>query len=160
MIPAAVLVKPTAHALFAPVAVTAVMAPLVPGLRLGLVTTDQAVPFHRSKRGALPVSMPVEPTAHALVADVAVTELSLASVPGLGLPTIVQAVPSQCWVNVVVSVPDPKTVVCVNPTAHALVADVAETDWRTAPFPWFGLGTTVHEVPSQCSMSGPEPEAP
>jgi hypothetical protein len=32
MIPAAVLVKPTAHALFAPVAVTAVMAPLVPGL--------------------------------------------------------------------------------------------------------------------------------
>jgi hypothetical protein len=109
--------------------------------------------------GAFVVPVPVEPTAQALAADVAMTELSFVSIPGLGLPTIVQAVPSQCSVNVPVSVPDPKRVVCEYPTAQALVADVAVTDWRTVLFPWVGLGTTFHEVPSQCSMSGPEPEA-
>jgi hypothetical protein len=62
-----------------------------------------------------------------LVADVATTEESAVSVPGLGLGLTVQAVPSQCSMSVASPLPD-----SVNPTAHTSVADLAKTDWNGA----------------------------
>src|SRR6185369_12314086 len=126
-VPAAVLVPPTAQALPGEMAVRAVISPLVPGGRLGLFDWVQAVPFHRSISVWLPVSVSIEPTAHALVADVATTEESAVSVPGLGLGLTVQAVPSQCSMSVASPLPH-----SVNPTAHTSVADLAKTDWNGA----------------------------
>src|SRR6516162_319087 len=96
-------------------AATAWKAPL----RLRFGTWLQTVPFQCSIR-VLPRK--AEPTAQALVAEVAATPDRVANVPGLGLGTRVQAVPFQCTINVL---PLPS-----EPTAQALPAEVAATPDR------------------------------
>ena len=64
---------------------------------------------------------------------------------GSGLGTIDHEAPSQCSTSVLAS---------ANPTAHTSFAEVAAIPWRNALEPWtLGLDATVHDVPSQCSMS-------
>jgi hypothetical protein len=93
------------------------------------------LPFHRSIK-VVPVLE--EPTAQALVADVAATPASAAPPAGLGLGTCFHAVPFQRRIKVL-----PPAV----PTAQALLADVAATPAREPPDPGDGLGTCVQEVP-------------
>ena len=39
------------------------------------------------------------------------------------------------------------------PTAHASLADMAATEYKTAPGSLLGLGTCFHAVPFQCRIS-------
>jgi hypothetical protein len=66
------------------------------------------VPFQCSIKVKLPPALAgSEPTAHALLAEVAATEISSLSAEGLGLGTCVQAVPFQCSAKVKNAVPGP-----------------------------------------------------
>src|SRR5918911_4476907 len=85
-----------------------------------------------------------------------VTPNSSADLPGLGLGTMLQLFPSQCAVSVrcwwmsVFSFWN-------MPTAQMLSAEIAviAPNRLTALYSvlMFGLGTTLHRVPSQCSTS-------
>jgi hypothetical protein len=108
--------SPTAQALVADVAATALSSePAVcdPAPGLGVGTTLQAWPRQRSVsvRGGFPGrSLPLYPTAHALVRDVAATAFRAVPAPG----TCFHLVPIQCSIKEL-------------PTAQASVADVAAT---------------------------------
>src|SRR5215469_6191855 len=69
---------------------------------LGLGATFQALPFQCSARvRRLPVPLMYQPTAQALVAEVAATACRvLATVPALGLGTTFQIAPFQCSIRV------------------------------------------------------------
>ena len=68
-----------------------------------------------------------------------------------GQGTIVQFVPFQCSIRLPLAKLEKLK---LNPTAHASVAEVTATDWRMlSGAEVLGLGTTVHEIPSQCWMS-------
>ena len=114
-------------------------------LGAGLGTASQEVPFQcRICRFWLVSS----PTAHALVAEVAVTENR--PVPA-GQGTMAQLAPFQCSIRLPVG---RLIEVKVNPTAQASAAEVAAADFSTlSGAEVLGLGTAVHEVPSQCWMS-------
>ena len=89
---------------------------------VGVGTRVHAVPFHRtiSGLGLLEVQL-VQPTAQALLADVAATpDRLLPAGPGLG--TVFQAVPFHRRIRVLPPL--------VPPTAHALLAEVAATPLR------------------------------
>src|SRR5215213_7609076 len=85
-----------------------------------------------------------------------VTPISSADFPGLGLGTMLQLLPSQCAVSVrrwwmsVFSLWN-------MPTAQMLSAEIAVILLSTLNALYsvlmFGLGTTFHLVPSQCSTS-------
>src|SRR5690348_11962076 len=115
--------KPTAQVSVEETADTPVMVISVLLWRLG--TGVQAVPSQRKVTAwvtaPLGAAWPV-PTATALSADVAVTPSSWLSSSGLGLDTWLQLVPSQCRIKLRSAVPSGK-----NPTAHALVGEVAAT---------------------------------
>src|SRR5688572_21488800 len=93
------------------------------------------------------------PTAQPSFAELASTAYSALSpaVPGLGLGTICQLVPSQRRVNVVWSRALPLEVL---PTAHAFDGEMATTPLSTlSRLSGFGLGTMLQLLPFQCSMS-------
>src|SRR5581483_8744177 len=73
----------------------------------------------------------------------------LPTVPGFGLCTTFQDVPSQCSISA--------TSVCVLsviPTAQILFAEIAASPLRAFnSLPGFWLGTTVQDVPFQCSIN-------
>src|SRR6266568_2179703 len=86
-------------------------------LRLGLGTTDQAVPSQCSVRVRGTVPLLNCPTAHMSLAVVAATAVRpLPFVPILRLGTTDQALPSQCSTSVCMGTPGPT----VLPTAHTL----------------------------------------
>ena len=96
--------------------------------------------------------IPLSPTAQTVPAPgVADTEFSTLGLPASGLATVVHAVPFQLSVRVCASV---VPVGWVTPTAHTSLAalDVV-TLVRLSPAPGEGLGTMLHAVPFQCSMS-------
>src|SRR5437764_10741153 len=69
-----------------------------------------------------------------------------------GLDTTLQVVPSQCSVTVVS--PVYASTAQADPTAQASVEEMATTPLRRfSPVLAFGLGRTLHAVPSQCSVS-------
>src|SRR5437764_11296019 len=73
-------------------------------------------------------------------------------VPRLGLLTSVHADPSQCSVRVREAAP----AACDSPTAHTSPEPTALTEVNSfAPEPPLGVGTIVHDEPSQCSASAP-----
>ena len=91
------------------------------------------------------------PTAQISLGPVAFTPSNeLPKVPGLGLETIVQEVPFHRCMRLL-----RELAVREEPTAHALVLLRASMLVRAlSPLvPAFGLVTTRHQVPSQCSMS-------
>ena len=139
LLPAGVLLMPTAHASLADVAVSPMMSPPVtPAGRAGLVTVVQAVPFQRSKSGP---PMP-PPAGRSLLADVFVAEVAATAprsllAPGLGVVTWVQVMPFHRSISVAVPVS-----VSLVPAAHALVAEVAVTEDSWLPVPGLGLFTT------------------
>src|SRR5439155_117636 len=98
-----------------------------------------------------PVAEPsASPTAQTVSAAGAATPAKpLSACEGLGVEDTVQEVPSQCSASVTLA----KGPLVAYPTAHRSVGDRAAT-----PLSWFrsdpglGLGTTAHDVPSQCSM--------
>ena len=94
----------------------------------------------------------VQPTAQALCAETAATLLSGASVAGLGLGTCFQAVPFQCRIRVLMP-PKPWKQFPVQPTAQALLAEVAATPNRAPPPFGVGLGTCFQAVPFQCAIT-------
>src|SRR5580704_4405765 len=67
---------------------------------------------------------------------------------GLGLGTVVQAVPFHRRISGLVPVP-----LEMLPIAQAVPAEVVVTPRRTAPCPGLGLGTRVQVVPFQCRIS-------
>src|SRR6266702_4238344 len=123
---------------------------------LGLETTSHWEPSQCSTNEAF--CMPLLPgcmcpTAQMSLAATAVTAVrALSEVPGLGLGTTLQLVPSQCSVSVRGAV-DTLGSKC-SPTAQASVGDVAVTPYSSlTSCPTLGLGVTLQLVPSQCSMS-------
>src|SRR5690348_9042805 len=92
-----------------------------------------------------------EPTAHALVGELAATAFRSLLEPGLGLGTCTQLVPFHRRIRVRSATP-----LAALPTAHALLAEVAATPLRKLSFPgppWSGLATCFHAAPVQCRMS-------
>src|SRR2546429_256726 len=81
------------------------------------------------------------PTAYASVGDRASTAASTFDAPdtGLGLGTMVHALPSQCSTSVVPELP---------PTAQTSEAEVPPTPWRKASPGGAGEVTAVHLEPS------------
>src|SRR3954466_1796294 len=93
------------------------------------------------------------PTAHTSLEDSATTPFTMLSfVVALGLGMILHCCPSQCSTSVVSpSSPQQKC-----PAVHISDAERAEMSQRSLkPSPTFGLGTMLHWVPSQCSISVP-----
>ena len=91
---------------------------------------------------------PVQPTAQALVADVAATPVRMPPPAGVGLGTHFHTVPFQRRISVL----QPRQVPArwsVYPTAQALPADVAATPLRKLSGAGAGLGTRFHAVPFQ-----------
>ena len=103
----------------------------------------------------------MQPTAQALLADVAATLLRpLPNCPkdGLGLGTRCQAVPFQCRIKLVSGEVPWETA----PTAQALRPEVTATEVREALPVMLGLGTCFQLAPFQCRISvlpNPEPNA-
>jgi hypothetical protein len=121
--------SPTAQALVAEVAVTA----MNPGRLPGLGTRDQAVPFQCKI---------LAPTAQALVGEVALTLNSGPTEAGLGLGTRDQAVPFQCRISALYQgsgVPHNAVQYC--PTAQALAGEVALTLMSSDMVLGLGLAT-------------------
>ena len=99
------------------------------------------------------VCSPREPTAHTssvAFADTDTRSFAADAGPAFGLGTRCHDVPSQ-WS---VSVRSSNALVNHVPTAHTSSGAIAVTaDSEFGNEPLFGLGTTVHAMPSQCSMS-------
>ena len=117
----------------------------------------QLVPFQCSI-SVLPPTAEVapmsEPTAQALVAEMAVTAPIVGVlVPGCAIGTTVQAVPLKCSASADVV---PVVVLTVVPTTQTSVAELAEMD-PFAPGVKSGSGmvTVLHAEPFQCSRSEP-----
>ncbi len=88
-------------------------------------TRFQALPFQRTIRVCCTFPTEYVPTAHAFLADVAVTPKSwllAAAPPTSGLFIVFHAVPFQCSISVWLAVP-----LNCRPTAHALFADTTAT---------------------------------
>src|SRR5437867_515703 len=94
------------------------------------------------------------PTAHISLADAAETPSKPACEPGptgLGLGTTLHSVPSQCNTSVRLG----PFMILYKPTAKTSLADTAATS-RSSLLPrmeGLGLGTMLHSLPFQCSMS-------
>jgi hypothetical protein len=99
----------------------------------------QARPFQCSISGPLEC----EPTAHALVAEVAATPISREPT-GPGFDCTVHARPFQRSINAPLG---------RKPTAHAFEAEVAATPKNRDEPPGFGLAWILHARPSQCSTN-------
>ena len=136
---------PTAQTLRAETTDTAVRVLL--SRKLGLGTRFQAFPFQCRVRVWSVPSLNV-PTAQPSFADTNRTLVSLSESLGLGLGTRFQAVPSQCTMSVRGPTP-----LSAKPTAQTSLEETARTPassfWM---LPGSGPGTTVHDVPSQCSI--------
>lgn len=143
-----------------PTAVQLVVATQVTALRvlksalgmLGLMTIFQAPPSHCSMSDDLPLKTLRLPTAVQLDASVHHTPNSASSAPtsGLEVGTIVHVIPSQCSTREVAA----ELMVSESPTAvqlETLGHDTAASLLKGAAV--FGLGTTVHVIPSQCSTN-------
>src|SRR5262249_59184209 len=100
------------------------------------------------------VTLPVKPTAHVLRADVAATPTRKLLPAEAGLGTRRHAVPFQRMITVL---PVRLVRVPTEPTAQALLAEVAATSVRRLCRPGRGPGTRPHAVPSHRSLSGPLP---
>jgi hypothetical protein len=83
---------------------------------------------------------------------VAATEFSWLELPGCGLGTVAQDVPFQNRVRVC-GCEAPGGV--QEPAARTLAGVLPSIPVSTAPVPGEGAGTTLHRVPSQCSVSVP-----
>src|SRR5215472_16549230 len=119
---------------------------------LGVATCAQRVPSQCSTRSLATRLMVAPPTAHAPVADTALTAdrpLPCAP-PGLGLGTCDQRLPSQRSTRSLAT-----RLMVAPPTAHPPVADTALTADRPLPCapPGLGLGTCDQRLPSQCTAS-------
>src|SRR5579859_6415433 len=139
-----VAVPPTAHALAAEVAATPFRK--LPAA-LGTCARVHLAPFHRNTIASESADVPAEPTAHAGPGDAADTAVRFEPAPwkvGLALGTRFHALPFQRSASVVVRL--------VPPTAHALVAEVAEIPSRSAPRSPRTLGTICQADPFQRSM--------
>src|SRR5262249_30371057 len=95
-VPPLTSVTPTAHASVGDVSSTELRALIVPGFTVGTVVQDVPSQCSASVASRPPGPELSSPTAHASVADVAVTDWSEPLVPGVGLATTLQEVPSQC----------------------------------------------------------------
>ncbi len=145
-----VMVPPTAQALLAEVAVTALRSMSAP-TKAGTGTTFQDLPSQCSIRALKSlVPLPVQPTAQASLGETTATRSSAPAGAGVGLGTVVHAVPFQCSIRVLsdgpVPAPGPPP---TRPTAQASVADAAATPLRKPPPPGFGLAWRVQVLPSQ-----------
>jgi hypothetical protein len=87
------------------------------------------------------------PTAHTLLAKVAVTLLRALVLPGFGLAICFQARPFQCSIRVLVVGPARYA-----PTAQALLAEVADTPARLGSGPGLGFDACFHVRPFQRAM--------
>jgi transcriptional regulator with XRE-family HTH domain len=117
------------------------------------------LPFQRATMVlVLPLAWMAEPTAHALLADVAATPLNRRNLPeGSGVGTLRQFLPFHRRIRVFVG-PSPLPVA---PTAQARLADTAATPLRNTPPPGVGLGTCFHDFPFQRRIRlkpGPHPQ--
>jgi hypothetical protein len=108
---------------------------------LGLGTRVQAVPFQCRIRVLV---LPMEPTAQALLAEVAAMADRTLWEGRFGAGTCLQAVPFQCRIKVLL--------LPVEPIAQALLAEVAATLYRTALPAGLGLATRFQAVPFQCRI--------
>ena len=110
-------------------------------LTLGLGTTLQALPFQRSVRVRLPLLELVNPTAQALLAEVASTSRSSPPPDGSGLGEMLQAAPFQ---RSITGRRMGRVPVSARPTAQALEDESASTPHRTlSNWVRLGLGTAV-----------------
>src|SRR5579872_404005 len=127
----------------------------------GLATVLQAVPFQCSIKGCacgLSNELLKEPTAQTSCAESATTPPStLSSFPGFWPLTLLQTLPSQCWISVFVT----ELSVMVLPTIQtSFVETAAIADGKFPGFPTFGFGITDHDVPFQCSIKAFVPWKP
>src|SRR5258708_17141446 len=117
----------------------------------GLEITLQLLPFHCSIRVPRPLGVPNSPTAHtSFVAPAAAANRTLNPEPTLGLATTLHVWPFQCRVSV-----GSGTLASGRkaPTAQMSLAEAAVTPFRKLLcVPTFGLETTLHVWPFQCSM--------
>src|SRR2546428_3768183 len=121
----------------------------------GAETTFHVAPFQCSINGCDfgPTGSLQNPTAQASDGSIAVTPCrKFCRVLPFGVETFVHAEPSQCSARVSV-VP---SVWSIDPTAHASVADVAETESNDEPnaLPKPGLGTMCQEHPRDPACAG------
>src|SRR5215468_3677291 len=68
---------------------------------------------------------------------------------------MLQAVPSQCSIRA--GLLPPTSPHALHPAAQISVGEIARMLLSTAELPIFGLVTTFHAVPFQCSITGPRP---
>jgi hypothetical protein len=145
--------QPTAQALLAEVAVTPLSAPT--RACAGLATRFHVLPFHCKITVCGLVELrkqsAVQPTAQALCAETAATLLRELFCPGLGLGTRFQVVPFQCKISVLIP-PKPWKQFPAQPTAQALLAEVAATPNSAPPSDGVGLGTCFQVLPFQCRI--------
>ncbi|MDQ3855691.1 MAG: hypothetical protein M3281_04765 [Chloroflexota bacterium] len=126
LIPLESVLYPTAQAELEEAAATAYSV-LKPDTGFGLDTLVQLVPFHRRMRvlNAPVVASLYQPTAHALVAEIAeIDRRELKPEPTLGLGTLDQAVPFHLRIKVFFW---PVLTSLYSPTAQALFVAVAST---------------------------------
>jgi hypothetical protein len=119
---------------------------------LGVVSTDQLVPFQPSAKVTVPVvEIKLEPTAVQAVADVHETPLSVldSALVGLGVVSIDQLAPFQRSANDTVS----RVELELEPTAVQAVADVHETELRRSPPVGLGVLWIDQSVPFQRSAN-------
>jgi hypothetical protein len=116
-----------------------------PGLALGLATILHEDPFQCSATvdvGLVVTAVRAMPTAHTSFFEIAATEARrlLPMVLGLGVGTLAQLEPSQCWLN---TCRMPAAV--VPPTAQISFAETAETPVKTLTPPGLGLAAIFHD---------------
>src|SRR5262249_3448532 len=147
----AVAYVPTAHALLAEVAATALRpVSLTRPAGFGLGTRAHFVPFQCSIRVFGPLLAEKLPTAQALLAEVAATPASTLLLPGAGAAFCTHRAPSQCRTSGMAPVPPENW-----PTAQASVAETASTPLRSLKsLPGLGPAACVHIVPAQCPTPG------
>src|SRR5438105_2192052 len=91
------------------------------------------------------------PTAHTSCDDEAA--IPRRAVPWSGVETTLHVMPSQCSRSVRFTWGSDTDV----PATHASIAEIALTPKSWAAWSGLGLGTTLHDVPSKCSIRVCEP---
>ena len=121
-------------------------------LTLGLGTMLQALPFQRSVSVRLPLLELVNPTAQALLDEVASTSRSSPPPDGRGLAEMLQRLPFQ---RSTTGRRMGRVPVSARPTAQALVGESASTPQRTlSNWVRLGLGTAVQVAAAAGPASG------
>src|SRR6266568_2004022 len=119
-------------------------------LGLGLETILQLVPFHCSMSVCSPTLEITNPTAQMSEAETMATPLRRLFPVRFGLATTLHCVPFHCSI----SVWEVEVLSRKSPTAQTSVAETTVTPLRTlSRVPPFGLETTLHVWPFQCSVS-------